>query len=346
MSNKKLRVGMIGCGQIAKCLHVPDYAYCPQAEIVALCDLVPAKAKALAERWAPNAKVYTDHKKMLKEADLDAVTVATPNYLHCQLTIDALNAGCCVNVEKPMACSVAEAQKMIDTAKKCKRLLNVNQSQRRFAPHRKAKEVLDSGILGKILHVTAMFGHAGPENWSPTGKWFFKKKEARFGAMADLGVHKADLVRYLTGKEVAEISAFFETIEKKNTDVEDNFVSCLKFADGTVGTLCSSWTVKGMDANYCIFHCANGSLRVCELPGKPLVANLVNPECEIVFQVPEAVTNDDETWGLDVGGAFVRAVLGLEKPYCPGEEGKKSLEVILAAEQAALTGKTVRLKHR
>lgn len=341
----KLRVGMIGCGQIAKHLHVPDYAYCPQAEIVALCDLIPSKAQALADRWAPNAKIFTDYKKMLKEAKLDAVTVGLPNYLHAPVTIAALDAGCHVNVEKPMACSSAEAQKMIDTAKKRKRLLNVNQSQRRFAPHVKAKEVIDSGILGKILHVTAMFGHSGPEDWSPTGKWFFKKKEARFGAMADLGVHKADLVRYLTGKEVAEVSAFFERIEKKNTDVEDNFVSCLKFTDGTVGTLCASWTVKGMDANYLILHCANGSLRIGELPDKPLVANLVNPECEIVFPVPKLATNDDESWGLDVSGAFVRAILGLEKLYCPGEEGKRSLEVILAAEQAALTKKTVKLKH-
>ncbi len=341
----KVRVGMIGCGQIARHLHVPDYASCPEAEIVALCDLIPAKAKALAERWAPGAKVYTDYKAMLKDAKPDAVTVALPNYLHAPITIDALKAGCHVNVEKPMACSAAEAQKMIDTARRCKRMLNVNQSQRRFAPHVKAKEIIDSGILGKILHVTAMFGHEGPEFWSPTGKWFFKRKEARFGAMADLGVHKADLVRHLTGKEVAEVSAFFECLEKKNTDVEDNFVSCLKFTDGTVGTLCASWTVKGMDANYLILHCANGTLRVSELPDRPLVANLINPQCEITFPVPPGVTNYDDSWGLDVGGAFVRAILGKEAQYCSGEEGKKSLEVILAAEKAAITKKTVKLKH-
>ena len=341
-----LRVAVIGCGQITRYLHVPDYAACPEAEIVALCDIVKRKAQALAEKYAPAARLYADYKKLLKEVAPDAVTVALPNFLHAPVTIDALKAGCHVNVEKPMACSAAEAQRMVDTAKRCGKLLNVNQSQRLFPPHVKAKEVIDSGILGKILHVTAMFGHEGPEYWSPTGKWFFRKKQARFGAMADLGVHKADLVRYLTGKEVAEVSAFFERLEKKNTDVEDNFVSCLKFTDGTVGTLCSSWTVKGMEANYTILHCKKGSFRICEIPGKPLVANLVSPQCDIVFDVPEAVTNvDEEAWGLDAGGKFVRAAMGLEEPYCPAEEGKKSLEVILAAEKAALTGKTVKLKH-
>jgi len=341
-----MRVAVIGCGQIAKFLHVPDYAVCPEAEIVGLCDLIKSKAQALARRWAPEAKVYTDYKTMLKELAPEAVTVALPNYLHAPVTIAALKAGCHVNVEKPMACSSAEAKRMVDTAKQCKKLLNVDQSQRLFPPHVKAKEVIDSGILGKILHVTAMFGHAGPENWSPTGKWFFRKKEARFGAMADLGVHKADLIRFLTGKEVAEVSAFFERLEKKHTDVEDNFVSTLKFTDGTVGTLAASWTVKGMEANYTILHCENGSFRICELPDRPLVANLVKPECEIAFEVPPAVTNEDEeAWGLDASGRFVRAAMGREKPYCPGSEGKKSLEVILAAEKAALTGRTVKLKH-
>lgn len=341
----QVRAAVIGCGQIARHLHVPDYATCPQAEIVALCDVLPDKAKALGERWAPEARIFKDYKQMLKEVKPQAVTVCVPNYLHAQIAIDALNAGANVNVEKPMAASAAEAQRMIDTAKKNKKLLNVNQSQRKFAPHVKAKEVIDSGIMGRIIHVTAMFGHSGPENWSPTGKWFFRKKEARFGAMADLGVHKADLVRYLTGKEVAEVSGHFDRLEKKNCDVEDNFVSWLRFTDGTVGTLAASWTVKGMEANYIILHCENGTLRIGELPDKPLVANLVKPECDIVFDVPPAVANYDDSWGLDVSGAFVRAILGLEKPYCPGEEGKKSLEVILAAEKSALTKRVVTLKH-
>ncbi len=341
----KVRVGIIGCGQIARFLHVPDYAFCPEAEIVAMCDVLPNKAKALAEQWAPNAKVFSDYRKMLKEVKPDAVTVATPNYLHAPITIAALKAGCHVNVEKPMACSSAEAAKMVETARKCKRLLNVNQSQRLFPPHVKAKEVIDSGIMGKILHVTAMFGHAGPEEWSPTGKWFFRRKEARFGAMADLGVHKADLIRYITGKEVAQVCGFFERLEKQRTDVEDNFVASLKFKDGTVGTLAASWTVKGMEANYLILHCANGSLRVGEIPGQALVANLVKPKCDIVFDVPEPVTNNDATWGLDVSGAFVRSILGLQPQYCSGEDGKKSLEVILAAEKSAITGKTIKLNH-
>jgi UDP-N-acetylglucosamine 3-dehydrogenase len=338
-----LRAGMIGCGQIALELHVPDYAGCPEAELAALCDVKKDKAEAMAARFAPDAAIYTDYKKMLRECNLDVVTVALPNYLHAPVSIDALKAGCHVLVEKPMAASAAEGRKMIAAAEKADVLLMVNQSQRRFPAHRKAKEVLDSGIMGKILHVTAMFGHSGPEYWSPSGKWFFQKDKARFGAMADLGVHKADLIRYLTGKEVAEVSAFYERLEKKRADVEDNFAAALKFTDGTIGTLGASWTVKGTEANYTVLHCTNGTLRIEMVPGRSLIANLVNPECEINFDLPPAPTNAGSAWGIDVSGAFCRAVLGREAPYCTGEEGLKSLEVILAAEKAADTGRTVRL---
>lgn len=339
------RVGIIGCGAIAERLHAPDYAVCPEAEIVALCDVNVARARYLADRFARGARVYGDYRVMLKKEKLDGVTVVLPNYLHAPVTIDALNAGCHVMVDKPMATTVAECRRMIAAAKKNKRLLMVNQSQRRFAPHRKAKEVVDSGILGKILHVTAMFGHEGPEHWSPTGKWFFQRKRARFGAMADLGVHKADLVRWLTGKEVAEISAYAARLEKRGADVEDNFVSCLKFTDGTVGTLCASWTIKGMNANYIILHCENGTLQVGVQDDKPVLVRLANPECEIVFEVPPPLNDYPDTWGLDVSGNFVRAAMGLEEPFCTGVEGMKSLEIIFAAEKSFLTGRSVKLRH-
>lgn len=340
---EKLRVGVIGNGQIAKIAHVPDLANCKHAEIVALCDLLPGKSKKLAERWSLDAEIYTDYRKMLKKADLDAVTVALPNYLHGPVTIAALKSGRHVFVEKPMASSSKEAQRMLDAAKKAKKLLMVDQSQRLFAVHIKAKEVLDSGIMGKVLLVNGTFGHSGPENWSPTAKWFFKKKEARFGAMADLGVHKADFIRYATGKEIVEVSAYMGRLEKKRSDVEDNYVCCFKFSDGTMGTMCASWTVKGAQSSYTYFHCANGTLHVTDDPAKPLVAHLVNPSGTIEFKPPPPRANYPGAWGMDTGGGFVRAVLGLEEPFCTGLEGKKSLEVILAAEKSALTGRSVKV---
>jgi UDP-N-acetylglucosamine 3-dehydrogenase len=341
----KFRVGVIGCGAIADRLHVPDYATCEHAEVVALCDADVKRARAVADHWAPNAAVHSDHNAMLRDENLDAVSVCLPNFLHASVTIDALKAGCHVLVEKPMAASLDEAKAMVAAAKKAKKLLMVNQSQRLLPAHIKAKEVLASGLLGKILQVNGMFGHRGPEHWSPTGKWFFNKKHARFGAMADLGVHKADIIRFMSGREVSEVSAFVGNLEKKNSSVDDNFCACFQFEGGGMGTFGASWTIKGMDCNYTMFHCENGSLRVYQLPDKPLVAHLLTPECTIEFPLPKPVFKYEGSWGVDAGGSFVRACLGLEAPFCKGEDGLKSLELILAAEKAALSGRVVKLKH-
>lgn len=341
---KPLRVGIIGCGQITHRLHAPDYATCPDTDLVALADISRKQSSKVAESWAPHATLYTRYEDMLKNEELDAVTVTLPNALHAEATVKALRAGCHVLVEKPMATSRAETKRMNDAAKKHKRLLMVNQSQRLYPVHRKAKEVLDSGLLGKVLLVNAMFGHEGPENWSPDSKWFFKEKDAKFGAMADLGVHKADLIRYLTGKEIASVAAFSGRLEKKNSTVEDNFTSALTFKDGTLGTLTASWTTKGMDADYAIFHCANGTLRVNEIPGRPLVAHVAHPECEIDFDIQEPKLHYEGSWGLDVGTRVAAAIRGDEAPYCTGEDGARSLEVILAAAKSIETGRATKVQ--
>jgi predicted dehydrogenase len=242
-----------------------------------------------------------------------------------------------------MATSSAEAKRMIDAAKKADRLLMVNQCQRLAQANRKAKEILDSGIMGRVLYVNAMFGHEGPIAWSADAKWFLRKKDASFGAMADLGVHKADLLRHLLGKEIVEVSAFSENIDTKRSDVEDNFAACIKFEDGTIGTLGASWTARGLGTDHVILHCERGTLRVQLWEGKPCVAHLCDPECEINFELPEPFNDYPESWGMDAGGKFAKACLGIEEPFCTAEDGKKSLEVILACQQAAKSGKRVKL---
>lgn len=340
--SKKVRVGVVGCGKIAEFLHVPEYVRCEKARLVALCDAKLANARALAKTYGV-AKVYKSHKEMFAREKLDAVSVCLPNYLHAPVTIDALNAGIHVMVEKPMAMTSAEAKRMISAARKNKRLLMVEQAQRYYPVHLKAKEIVDSGMLGRILYVSTMFGHGGPEGWSPEGKWFFDKKQAGFGTAADLGVHKADLIRFITGKEVAEVSAYTALLEKRNTDLEDNFAAALKFADGTLGTLGSSWTVKGGSCDYTILHCANGMLRINQIPDRPLVASLEFPRCTIEFEVEAFPVCADGTWNLRVMHNFVNAILGEEEPLVTGEDGKKALEIILAAVKSAKEGVSVKV---
>ena len=341
---RTLRVGVIGCGAIAEHLHVPNYAGCGEAELVSFCDVKKGVAASLAAEYAPGAKVYTDYRRMLRDGVVEAVSVCLPNVLHGPVSIAAMKAGCHVFVEKPMAVRLGEAKRMLAAAEKAGVLLMVDLCQRRFPVNRKAKEVLASGIMGKVLYASAMFGHAGPEHWSPTGKWFFRSAAAKFGAMADLGVHKADQLRYLTGLEVVSVVGFHGCLEKKRSDVDDNFAASLVFDNGALGTLGASWTAKGVCTDYAHFHCANGTLRVEASAAVPLVAYLENPACTIEFDLPEPYSDAEEGWGVDACGNFVRAALGLEAPFCTGEEGMKSLAVILAADKAGRSGRVERVK--
>jgi predicted dehydrogenase len=339
----RLRAGVIGCGKVARTLHIPEWINCVDAELVAYCDVDPQSIAETVERYGERP-VYKNYRKMLASEDLDAVSVCLPNFLHCPVAVDALNAGANVLVEKPMSLTLREADRMIATAKKKRKVLMVSQTQRFSPVHKRAKEVIDSGMLGRILHVTTAFGHPGPEGWSPRGKWFFQKRKAGFGPMADLGIHKSDLIRFLTGKEVAAISAFTSRQEKTNTDVEDNFVSVLHFTDDTLGTLTTSWTVKGMETNYTYLYCERGTLAIQVIPGRPLVAFMSKPQAVIDFPVPSIQTNIQDTWQLGIVNNFAAAIRGREKCLVPGEEGKKALAIILAADQAARTGKTVKVK--
>ncbi len=153
-----------------------------------------------------------------------------PNYLHAPVSIDALNAGVHVLCEKPMATSEEEADKMIEAAERNGKKLMIGHNQRFVASHQKAKELIESGAIGKIYSFRTAFGHGGPEGWSADGKdsWFFQKDKAFIGAMGDLGVHKADLIRYLLQDEFVEVGAFVETSAKEGTDVDDNAALILK----------------------------------------------------------------------------------------------------------------------
>ena len=188
-----LKVGIIGCGSIAHHRHLPEYANNQEVEIVAVCDVVKERAEAANVKYG--GKIFTDYNELLAFEEVEAVSVCTPNYLHAPISVAALEAGKHVLCEKPMATSLAEAEKMIEAAEKSGKTLMIGHNQRFVPSHQKAREIIESGEAWKIYSFRTAFGHPGPEGWSVDGKnsWFFKKDEAFIGAMGDLGVHKADL---------------------------------------------------------------------------------------------------------------------------------------------------------
>lgn len=327
----KLRIGVIGCGSIAKYRHLPEYAANKAVEIVAVCDIVEERVNEIAKVY--QAKAYTDYKELLASEQLDAISVCLPNYLHAPVSIDALNNGLHVLCEKPMATSQEEADAMIEAAKKNGKKLMIGHNQRFVRSHQLAKQIIESGAIGKIYSFRTAFGHPGPEGWSVDGResWFFEKEKAYIGAMGDLGVHKTDLIRYLLGEEITEVGAFIETSAKGNTDVDDNAVCALKTESGIIGTLAASWSYTAKEDNSTIIYGEKAILRLEDNPTYSLVVQYTNGEV-VNYELGKIQSNEEGGQNTShVIDHFVSSIVEDKEPLITGEEGMKSLAVILAA---------------
>jgi len=331
----KVKVAVIGCGSIARHRHIPEYAAHPEVELTAFCDRVPERAEVFAQQYG--GKAYADYRELLADAEVDAVSVCTANVYHAPIAIAAAQAGKHVLCEKPMATSQAEAEQMIAAAREHGVVLMIGHNQRLMPPHRKAKEILQQGRLGRVLSFRTAFGHGGPEHWSVEGKggWFFRKEQAFIGAMGDLGIHKIDLIRWLLDDEIVEVGAFVDTLHKQETDVDDNAVCILRTAGGVIGTMMASWTHHPGEDNSTILYCERGILRIGTDPAEQVVVELIDGSRE-TYTVGAIATN--EVGGQTNSGvidAFIESIQTGKPPAIPGEEGLKSLRVVLAALQSA-----------
>ncbi|MEH7365527.1 Gfo/Idh/MocA family protein [Priestia megaterium] len=340
---EKVKIGVIGCGSIAQHRHLPEYKMNEQVELVAVCDINTERANSVAQQYG--VKAYTNYEELLASGTVEAVSVCTPNYLHAPISVAALNSGVHVLCEKPMATSEEEAKAMIEAAKTNGKKLMIGHNQRFVASHQKARELIGKGEIGKIYSFRTAFGHGGPEGWSVDGKdsWFFKKDEAFIGAMGDLGVHKTDMLRYILNEEIVEVGAFVESNAKDFANVDDNAVCVLKTESGIIGTLAASWAYNGKEDNSTIVYGEKGILRLEDDPTYSLVAQYATGEV-VNYELGKIQSNDEGGQSNShVIEQFVDAVAEDKESPVPGEEGLKSLAVILAALKSSQTKQITRM---
>ena len=274
-----MRVGIIGCGSISRQRHAYEYSHNKNVEIAALYDHFPERAESLSELYG--GKVYRTLDEILADKSIDAVSVCVANAFHADTTIKALESGKHVLCEKPMGITLEECEKMIETAHRCGRRLMIGQNQRLTPAHRKARELISSGSMGKVLTFQSAFCHSGPETWcvdKNKNTWFFRKSVAVLGSVADLGVHKIDLIKYLVGDEIEKVYSRMSILDKTFEDgspieVDDNSVEILTFRNGVTGTVTTSWTCYGIEINQTNIFCQNGVIRLYSDPEYSLIIN-------------------------------------------------------------------------
>lgn len=255
-----LKVGIIGCGGIANGKHMPALSNVEEVEMVAFCDIIVERAEAAKEKFGTkDAQVFDDYKKMLAGADLDVIHVCTPNSSHAELSIAAMEAGCHVMCEKPMAKTSEEARSMIEASKRTGKKLTIGYQNRFRTDSRYLHEICKEGGLGDIYFGKA---HAIRRRAVPTWGVFLDEEAQGGGPLIDIGTHALDLTlwmmnnykpKYVVGKTYHALSQTPNAAnawgpwDPEKFTVEDSAFGFVVMENGATIFLESSWALNSLD---------------------------------------------------------------------------------------------------
>ncbi len=230
-----MRIGLIGCGGIGQ-LRAQAVAQSKGLHLSAVSDLDQGRATALAQRYG--ATVIADWRALVAHDQVDAVLVSTPPSLHAEMSIAALAAGKHVLCEKPLARSSDECQAMLAAAAKHQRLLATGFNYRFYPSIQKAKQLFDSGMIGKLDHIRSYTGYSARAH---DHAWLHDAQVMGGGALRDNGIHLIDLTCYFLG-DVAAVQGWGTNAVWGFAGCEDNGFALLRNKEGAVASLQASWT--------------------------------------------------------------------------------------------------------
>lgn len=339
-----VKIGIIGCGKVAQVRHIPEGLANPNATIVGYYDYSEKRAQETASTYG--GKVYKNYEDMLNDSQIDAVCVLTPNNTHAEISIAALGSGKHVLCEKPMATTIEDCEAMVLASKEAGKSLMIGLNQRLARAHQVAKQLIEEDSIGRIITFRTTFGHSGADNWSIDGRnsWFFNKSSAEFGVLGDLGIHKTDLIHYLTGQNVVSVIANTSVLDKKNEQgipipVEDNAICVYTLSGGAIGTMTASWTFYGEEDNSTILYGTKGIMRIYQDPEHAIVIEKTNGE-RIHYHLEAIQTNKNQTKS-GVIDEFIASIIENRPPLISGEEVLPAMKAVFAAMKSSQLGSVV-----
>lgn len=337
----KLRIGIIGCGNI-----FPMHAYPVQAlkncELVAVCDNKEDRAMAKAEEFGCNC--YYDYREMISKEKLDVVHVCTPHYLHPPMTIYALENGCNVLTEKPMSVEFKDTIAMVETAKKTGKTLGVI-FQNRYNPGSVlAKKVLDSGELGKVLGAKLSVTWMRTDDYYSKSDWKGTWEKEGGGVMIDQAIHTFDLLRWLLGSEAKYVDCHIENRTHKIIEVEDVAEGVIGFHSGVTASFYTiNYYSEDSDVEVEI-HCENGHINI---KADICTVSLNDGRKYIADKIPgETFSYGDVKgyWGVShikQIDDFYKSLSKGERPFIDGQEAMGTMQLVLGLYESGKTRKRV-----
>lgn len=356
---KKLKLGIIGTGNIARSTHLPALVKHPEIEVVAACDIAEEKVRSIGKMFSIK-DVYTDYMDILNRDDIDAVDICTPNYLHSVIAIAALKKGKHVITEKPDAVSVEEVKKMEKAAQDSGKILMAIRNNRFREDTQFLKKYIEEGNLGEIY--AAKCGWVRRRGIPGKGGWFTTKEKSGGGPLIDLGVHMIDVTMWMMGsptpvsvvgstyskfkqsttKSDSVNAAFGEKKDDGTFDVEDMAMGFIKFDNGASMAIEFSWAsnIEREDAYYELMGTKAGARKhwydknlmiFSEASGSVM-------DCSPILAKPGEVGMH----GLNLYH-FADCILHGTTPIFVPKQGVDMIKILMAIYESAKTGKEVRL---
>ncbi|MCE5198801.1 MAG: Gfo/Idh/MocA family oxidoreductase [Armatimonadota bacterium] len=342
---RTINVGVIGTGGIASNQHMPALQKQPDIKIMAVCDTNEESAKRAAERFSV-PHIFTDYKKLLEMDEIEAVHICTPNFMHAQPAIDALNAGKHVIVEKPLARSAVEGAPMVDAARKNKKKFMVAQNVRFGSDIQALKRYIDAGDLGDIY-----FGRVWALRRRGVPSWgvFTDKEKQGGGPLIDIGVHVLDLTLYLMGHP-KPISASGQAFTKlgntpghvgaygpwnwQNYTVEDYAAGFVRLDNGASLIIESSFAANIAE------DVMRSSLLGTKGGAETHPVRIFGEEKEMVYDLTPKYLPNVSSYEVEIRG-FYDAILNDTEPPVTGEQALNVMKILDAIYKSSEEGKEV-----
>ena len=326
----KIRVGIIGLGRGHG--HARRAAESERCELIAIADIVEDGAKAAAEELGAGSW-YKDYRDMLSKEKLDAAIISTPNHLHAPMSLDSMDAGLHVLVEKPMCNTMDEANRIVEKAEKTNRKLHVGYNYRWRPEYQKIKELLDGEALGRLQYANCIVKTWRAESYYEHAGWRTKWATQGGGVLMNQATHHLDSLSWWLG-DAEKVIAFCENLYHK-IEVEDTGTAIIKFKSGATLNFMASTAIQGSTAPPFEFNGTDATLSYAM--GGLALKKKDEKEWEKI-ELPEG--GDTTAMQLD---AFIDSIVNGTPSAVPPEEGRRALELSLAIYESSKLGRPVDL---
>ncbi len=325
-----IKIGLIGCGGISDA-HLSGYLKVAEhAQVVAVSDVVEENAQRRSQQ-AGGARIFNDYHALLAEGDVDAVDICLPHHLHKDAIVAAAHSGKHILCEKPLCLTLAEAAEVKHAIVESGVTLMCAHNQLFLPAIQRARQMIDEGVLGTLYDIRTVDSFYQAYNPKNVG-WRANRAMIGGGELIDTGYHPSYMLLYLANAAPSEVTAMLSTHRLHFMDGEDTAQVLVRFEDGAIGTIVTSWAQDMSPERFSVVGelgrlFSYGNDLHIHLRGKP----------EETLQFPGINTYETEI------ADFVACLRAKRRPIQTEDDGIKVLKVILGAYQAEAEKRTIKI---